>query len=159
MATVQGENPIPDAPYVYAVFGTSEHPEWARPGWWWKPRKGEWIEMLSPNAVMEYRGSGQAKRRCQAKDIEGMYQAVQRGTRWPAEPLRRAHVHFQMHFKVHRKRDAPNMLANLKGTLDGLVEAGIIADDNIEVVGTPTISCVCDTDQELGVVVFVSPVA
>ena len=49
--------------------------------------------------------------------------------RWVA-PRLKAHVKVLFHFEDRRRRDPDNYTAGLKGVLDGLVEAGVIRDDD-----------------------------
>jgi Holliday junction resolvase RusA-like endonuclease len=48
-------------------------------------------------------------------------------------PLTQAKVRIRFFFKTHANRDIDNM--NQKFLLDGLVKAGILADDNTKVIG------------------------
>ena len=48
-------------------------------------------------------------------------------------PYEKAKVRITFYFKTHANRDFDNM--NLKFPLDGLVKAGVIADDSTKVIG------------------------
>jgi len=53
---------------------------------------------------------------------------------WPG-----AYVRATFYFRVRRKRDGDNLNASLKHALDGLADAGIVADDNAFVLLPPTV--------------------
>lgn len=48
-------------------------------------------------------------------------------------PLQKAKVRIKFYFRTNARRDIDNM--NQKFLLDGLVKAGIIADDSVKVIG------------------------
>lgn len=49
------------------------------------------------------------------------------------QPLERASVHFNVQFGDNRRHDADNVIASLKGALDGLVGI-VIKDDSIDCI-------------------------
>ena len=53
---------------------------------------------------------------------------------WPG-----AYVRATFYFRVRRKRDGDNLNASLKHALDGLADAGIVADDNAFVLLPPAV--------------------
>ena len=53
---------------------------------------------------------------------------------WPG-----AFVRATFYFQIKRKRDGDNLNASLKHALDGLADAGIVADDNHLVLLPPTV--------------------
>lgn len=55
--------------------------------------------------------------------------------RWPAQPLERAHVTIVR--CSNREPDFDGLVAGGKHLLDGLVKAGVIADDRMSVIGAP----------------------
>lgn len=55
---------------------------------------------------------------------------------------RSAVVYVTYHFQRKLRRDADNLLAKLKGTFDGIVDAGVLEDDN-QLIHYP-IACVYD---------------
>ena len=65
-----------------------------------------------------------SERRALVKDLATIAEVV------PSEPLQSATVDVLLLNKTARKQDADNALAWLKSTIDGLVDAGIFADDN-----------------------------
>lgn len=50
------------------------------------------------------------------------------------KPVQRANFHFEFNFKNNIRRDSDNMVATVKFILDGLVQAGVLIDDNFEMV-------------------------
>ena len=48
----------------------------------------------------------------------------------PDTPMERAHITITWRAKDKRTRDIDNLLASMKGSIDGLVEAGVIVDDS-----------------------------
>ena len=48
----------------------------------------------------------------------------------PDTPMTRAHITITWRSKDKRKRDVDNLLAAMKGSIDGLVHAGVIEDDS-----------------------------
>jgi Holliday junction resolvase RusA-like endonuclease len=65
----------------------------------------------------------------------------------PATPWDRANVTIDLYVKSNVTRDADNLYATVKGSLDGLKRAGIIKDDSTAVIGTPTIRVFKDTER------------
>ena len=57
------------------------------------------------------------------------------------KPVQKCKIEFELFFKDKRKRDLDNYSATIKMILDGLVQAGIIQDDNYSVVEEITIRC------------------
>jgi len=48
----------------------------------------------------------------------------------PDRPMEKAHITISWHAKDKRRRDIDNLFAAMKGSIDGLVDAGVIADDS-----------------------------
>ena len=48
----------------------------------------------------------------------------------PDSPLDRAHITITWRSKDKRDRDIDNLLSAMKGTIDGLIHAGVIVDDS-----------------------------
>ena len=48
----------------------------------------------------------------------------------PDTPMKRAHITITWRSSDKRKRDIDNLLAAMKGSIDGLVDAGVIEDDS-----------------------------
>ena len=80
---------------------------------------------LSPNARMHHMQLYRAKR--QAKD-EAMALVLEQGR--PDIPYEKAHITITWVAKDKRRRDPDNLFASMKPYIDGLVEAGLIADDS-----------------------------
>lgn len=62
------------------------------------------------------------------------------GTPWP-----NARIHVRWFHKTRNFRDKWNIVGCLKGTLDGIVDAGILIDD--DQVQPPTVECLVDKDD------------
>jgi len=80
---------------------------------------------LSPNKRLHYMRVYTAKH---AAKQESMALVLQQGR--PAVPYQRAHITITWVAKDKRRRDLDNLFAQLKATLDGLVEVGLIEDDS-----------------------------
>jgi Holliday junction resolvase RusA-like endonuclease len=62
-------------------------------------------------------------------DREEMFLTVlQQGK--PDEPFEKAHISITYKSKDKRDRDMDNLLSAMKGTIDGLVDAGVMVDDS-----------------------------
>ena len=48
----------------------------------------------------------------------------------PDKPFEKAHITITWRSKDKRKRDIDNLLSAMKGSIDGLVEAGVLVDDS-----------------------------
>ena len=48
----------------------------------------------------------------------------------PDIPMKKAHITITWRSKDKRKRDIDNLLAAMKGSIDGLIHAGVIEDDS-----------------------------
>lgn len=75
------------------------------------------------------RGRHWASKARAMKDYRGLVRMIASRER-PAWPLERAVIRATFHFGCKRRRDPDNLLASLKGAFDGLVDAGILADDH-----------------------------
>jgi Holliday junction resolvase RusA-like endonuclease len=51
---------------------------------------------------------------------------------WKDAKLTPVRLHIEFVYTVERRRDFDNMVAGLKGAIDGLVVAGVIPDDSID---------------------------
>jgi len=56
---------------------------------------------------------------------------------WHGEPLTKATVKVTFGLPDRRKRDSGGLIERCKPWLDGLVDAGVIADDDLETIGWP----------------------
>lgn len=72
------------------------------------------------------------KRKWEGKVVSAVLEALRR---WPAEPLERARVTIVR--CSTREPDYDNLAQGGKFILDGLVKAGVIADDSPQVIGRP----------------------
>ena len=54
--------------------------------------------------------------------------------------LQKAHVEVVIRYRTHQRRDYDNQVGLLKGVMDGMVAAGVLADDNRSVIGSLTIT-------------------
>ena len=82
---------------------------------------------LSPNRRLHYMQLYRAKE--DAKD-EAMALVLEHGA--PAEPIQRAHITITWVAKDKRRRDIDNLFSSMKAYIDGLVHAGLIADDSAD---------------------------
>jgi Holliday junction resolvase RusA-like endonuclease len=80
---------------------------------------------LNPNKRHHYMRLYTAKRKAKEIAMALVYQQVR-----PAEPYKVAHITITWVAKDKRRRDADNLFASMKSYIDGLVAAGLIADDS-----------------------------
>lgn len=101
-----------------------------------------WLRVLTPNGRAHWR----QKAKCMRKDKEAVYVAVRSlgGSSRDSPALTHAHVKVTFYVTVAARRDADNLLSSLKGVLDGLVDAGVLVDDSLDVIGMPEIAVVVD---------------
>ena len=59
---------------------------------------------------------------------------------WQEEPLEKAVLLVTFHLPDRRKRDHGALVERFRPWLDGLVAAGVLTDDNLEVIGWPQYS-------------------
>lgn len=78
------------------------------------------------------------KYRCMQQDIEAVIVAVNKAGFRP-QRWERAQITVTLYVTAAQRRDDGNMRGTLKGIEDGLVRAGVIADDNMSVIGTPEV--------------------
>ena len=62
---------------------------------------------------------------------------LESGFKKDVQPLDTATVTFTFYIPDKRNRDADNLITSAKPMLDGLVRAGVIADDNLMAIGVP----------------------
>jgi Holliday junction resolvase RusA-like endonuclease len=84
---------------------------------------------LNPNRRLHYMNLYRAK--AIAKD-EAIALVLQQGR--PATPYEKAHITITWIAKDKRRRDIDNLFASMKAYIDGLVAAGLIADDSAKAV-------------------------
>ena len=84
---------------------------------------------LNPNRRLHYMNLYRAK--AIAKD-EAIALVLQQGR--PATPYEKAHITITWVAKDKRRRDIDNLFASMKAYIDGLVAAGLIADDSAKAV-------------------------
>tara|TARA_R110002012_G_scaffold270143_1_gene454516 strand:+ start:25 stop:432 length:408 start_codon:yes stop_codon:yes gene_type:complete len=95
-----------------------------------------------PNAALKsgFRGGWWLVRKAKVHDTEMAYvysliaYRDKKGTRPPTLPLKKVNADVTFIFKEQRRRDLDNWIGRLKGYWDGIVKAGIIEDDNIDIV-------------------------
>ena len=80
---------------------------------------------LNPNKRLHHMQLYAAKR--DAKD-ESIALVLEQGR--PAVPYEKAHITITWVAKSARRRDIDNLFASMKGSIDGLTEVGLIADDS-----------------------------
>ena len=80
---------------------------------------------LNPNKRLHYMVLATAKR--DAKE-EAFALVLQQGR--PVKPYDKAHITITWVAKDKRRRDVDNLFSSMKGYIDGLVHAGLIADDS-----------------------------
>lgn len=83
---------------------------------------------LSPNASSP--GAWRRKAKAKKKYREDAYIAAIRVGAKNLKPLDAATVQCHFYFRDNRRRDGDNFLACMKSAFDGLVDAGVFADDN-----------------------------
>lgn len=84
--------------------------------------------VLSPNCPSGTRGGRFARAAAAKKYKRTAVEAAERQNIW--ETWRRATVQASFYHKTERRRDDVNHLAMLKPAYDGLVESGLLADDD-----------------------------
>jgi len=84
---------------------------------------------LSPNCRAHYMTKARAVK---AYREEARIQALKaiRVTRRPAPKMVEAKVGATFFFALERRRDPDNLLASIKSAFDGIVDSGMLADDN-----------------------------
>ena len=85
---------------------------------------------LNPNKRLHHMQLYRAKR--QAKD-EAMALVLEQGR--PDIPYEKAHITITWVAKDKRRRDTDNLFSSMKAYIDGLVEAGLLVDDDATHVG------------------------
>lgn len=99
----------------------------------------KWRLVLAQNARVHWR----ERHKVMVRDKEAVF--------WAAKayriehPYEHATVSITLYVKVNRRRDA-QILETCKGVLDGLVDAGIIADDSLDCIGVPTVRVLVDKE-------------
>jgi hypothetical protein len=74
----------------------------------------------------------------------------------PDVPVTKARVTVDVYRRTKQRLDADNFAARCKGYWDGLVKAGLLADDNVSVIGTPEYTFHVDKERAgtQGMVIF-----
>lgn len=86
---------------------------------------------LQPNCGVATMGMQMAKGRIVAAQRKRTARAVAL-EECESLPWAKCHVHAVFYFKTKRGRDVDNLIASLKSTYDGLVDAGVVPDDTPE---------------------------
>jgi len=84
---------------------------------------------LSPNKRLHYMNLYKAKA---AAKMDAVMLVLAQGK--PAQPYTKAHITVTWIAKDKRRRDIDNLFSSMKAYIDGLVEAGLLADDSAEAV-------------------------
>lgn len=95
---------------------------------------------LSPNARVHWAKKARA-RKCQRISAAMSASFVMTGDKWP---WTNATIEPRVFWPTRRVVDGDNMLAMLKGAIDGLVDAGLLADDK----GVKFLPCVMGYSKE-----------
>jgi len=80
---------------------------------------------LSPNKRLHYMALYTAKRNAK---LEAIALVLQQGR--PAVPYQRAHIVITWVAKDKRRRDTDNLFTSMKPYIDGLVDSGLLTDDD-----------------------------
>lgn len=83
--------------------------------------------LLTSNQRRHYHDTGRATK---VLRITGKLNAQSQELR----PMTRVHVHVFVGWPDRRRRDVPNLWPTVKALIDGIVDAGILPDDNDDVV-------------------------
>lgn len=87
------------------------------------------VKRLSPNCTVATRGGRFAKARATSKYRQLAREAVE-ASFVESGPWERAVATVTFFWPDHRRRDEDNAVASLKAAYDGIVDAGLIVDDN-----------------------------
>ena len=101
---------------------------------------------LSPNARPHWAAKARAVKLYRA--IAYLLSVAERRVR----PLRAAKVTARFFFRTQRRRDPDNLLSSLKAALDGIADAGIVAND-AGMVHMPVEQCVDRADPRVEITV------
>lgn len=101
--------------------------------------------VLSPNRPAGTRG-GRFARAAAAKRYRKLAKCATRDTQITTGPWERATVAAAFYHKTQRRRDDVNHLAMLKSAYDGVVDAGLLVDDDSEHLTTLPASFAIDRD-------------
>ena len=93
----------------------------------------------SPNARRNHWRKGEDAKLWRAKGEQAAFEAIgeweaRTGERW--QPLGHATMAVAFIVPDRRARDWDNLIASVKSTIDGLVQAGVLEDDSNRVLGT-----------------------
>lgn len=98
---------------------------------------------LSPNARVHWAKRAKAAKHLRADVVD---LAVPHAL-WLTGPIQRAKIDYEFRVKGKRRRDLDNLLAAMKPGVDGLVDAGLIQDDDcdhLELAGARIVRSDCD---------------
>ena len=105
-------------------------------------RGGQWVATLSKNS----RAHHMAKHRVKKRDEDGVL-AMTRTLSPRCEMFKNPHVRFDFYMTGHPRRDYDNQVGLIKGAQDGLVAAGVIADDSMAVMGKAEVNVIEDAEN------------
>jgi crossover junction endodeoxyribonuclease RusA len=86
--------------------------------------------------------------RAKAKPVKDARQTAMWATRaaWDGSPWKKAEVDYLFRLPDNRRRDEANLVASCKAYIDGVVDAGLIADDCWQGLSLGSSECVIDRD-------------
>ena len=89
-------------------------------------------------------------------DKSDAYAYFLHGNTRPDVPLQQARITVTVYRRTRQRLDPDNFAARMKGYWDGLVQAGLLQDDSVEVIGQPEYIFVVDKQLagEWGLVEF-----
>ena len=88
-------------------------------------------KILSPNCMIASQ-RGRFMRAAAAKKCRRLAKAAVEEEQLETLPWNFVELRPSFYFKINRKRDRNNYMSMLKSTIDGIVDAGLIPDDNSE---------------------------
>jgi Holliday junction resolvase RusA-like endonuclease len=146
---------MPLATYKLVIEGRPGHMKKMGINKFGKPTE-RWDNVIKQSPTHHWR----VIRECKVKDEVAVWAAVNAvmAPDKPEVPIQRASLKFTLIVTTQRGRDYDNMMASLKGVIDGLTKSGIIADDNISVIGKPDIEVVVKPKLGYHYVIEVAPI-
>ena len=98
---------------------------------------------LSPN----FRGHWSRTHKAMQMDKSDSYAYFLQAYPRPDSPLDKARITVTVYRRTRQRLDPDNWGARMKGYWDGLVQAGLLADDSVEVIGQPRYIFVVDKQR------------
>ena len=103
-----------------------------------------WPE-LSPNSRLHWAVKARAVK--STKDEIG-WLAKAAGWTCYHKPMQKARISYEFHLKDNRRRDLDNLLASCKSLVDGLVDVGVLADDDSKHLEIGSVKCIQGTKEQ-----------